>query len=119
MELTIRYEQTSPVVEEFAERLIMLNLLYYASEAMEEMQFDSVEELQESIKRAMEICIAAHIPTRGNFLRVYKSYTEGLTYDWKLSELAYRLVCISGNPSNYNVAHEIISLIKNAHINTL
>ena len=117
MQLTIIHSQTSPVVDEFEEKLAMLNLVHYASEAINEMEFESLEELHESVKRAMEICISAEISMKGNFLRVYKSYVEGITYDWKLSELAYKLVCISGNPSNPNVAHAIIQLIKNEHLN--
>lgn len=119
MKLTVMQSQSSPIVEEFAERFALLNLVHYATEAIVEMDFESFEELHESVKRAMEICMAAEIPIKGNFLRVYKSYSEGITYDWKLSPLAYKLVCISGNPSNPNVAQSTIQLIKNEHLNHL
>ena len=119
MQIAIIQTQTSPLVDEFAEKLEMLNLIHYASEAVDEMEFDSFEELHESVKRAMGIFITAKIPIKGNFQRVYKSYAEGITYDWKLSELAYKLVCISGSPANANVARSIIQLIIEEHINYL
>lgn len=117
MKISIIETQSSPVVDSFVEKLAELSLIHYASEAVSEMEFDSFEELNESVKRAQEICLSAGIPMKGNFLRVYKSYAEGISYDWKLSPLAYRLVCICGNPSNPNVASALIRLIKNNHLN--
>lgn len=119
MQLTLIRTQTSPVLEEFAEKMAALNLLYYASEAAAEMEFDSFEELHDSVKRAMEFCLSAGIPIKGNFQRVYKCYDDGISYDWKLSQLGYRLVCLNGNPANSNVARSFIQLIKNDHLNHL
>lgn len=117
MELTVVQTHTSSVVDEFAEKVAALNLMYYASDAASEMEFDSLDELHESVKRAMELCMASGISMKGNFQRVYKSFDGGLTYDWKLSLLAYRLVCISGRSSNPMVSRLIIQLIKNDHLN--
>lgn len=119
MDIAIIHSQSSPLVDEFTERMQTLNLLYYASEAAAEMEFDSIDELHESVKQAMDICLSAGVPIKGNFLRVYKSFNDGLTYDWKLSMLAYRLVCLNGKTSNPNVARLTIQLIKNEHINQL
>ena len=116
MQLTIQ-THTSPLVDEFAEKMATLNLIAYASDAATQMEFDSLEELHESVKRAMELCMSAEIPIKGNFHRVYKSSADGIVYDWKLSLLAYRLVCLSGKPSNPSVARLIIQLIKNEHLN--
>lgn len=85
MQLTVIQTHTSPVVDEFVEKMTTLNLSAYASEAAIEMEFDSLEELHESVKRAMELCMSAGIPVKGNFQRVYKSSVEGILYDWKLS----------------------------------
>lgn len=117
MQLTVIQTHTSPVVDEFVEKMTTLNLTAYASEAAIEMEFDSLEELHESVKRAMELCMSAEIPVKGNFQRIYKSSADGIVYDWKLSPLAYRLVCLSGNPSNPIVARFIIQLLKNEHLN--
>jgi hypothetical protein len=73
--------------------------------------------LHNSVKYAMEICLSAGIPIKGNFQRVYKSFDDGLTYDWKLSLLAYKLVCLNGKSSNSNVARLTIKLIKDQHLN--
>jgi restriction endonuclease Mrr len=117
MELTLVQTQTSPVVDEFLEKLADLNLLYNASEAALEMEFETLEELHDSVKRAMEYCLSAGIPIKGNFQRVYTCFDDGITYDWKLSPLGYRLVCLSGKPSNPNVARLTIRLVKEEHLN--
>lgn len=117
MQLTLIQTQTSPGVDEFAEKMAALNLLYYASEAATEMEFDSMEELQNSVKRAMEFCLSAGISIKGNFQRVYKCFDDGILYDWKLSQLGYRLVCLSGKSSNPTVARSFIQLIKDDYLN--
>lgn len=117
MQLTIIQTHASPVVDEFAEKMAMLNLINYASEAAMEMEFESLEEMHESVKRAMELCMSAGISIKGNFQRIYKCSDGGIVYDWKLSMLAYRLVCLSGNSSNPNVARLTIQLLKNEHLN--
>ena len=119
MQLTLIQTRTSPVIEEFLEKMNSLNLLYYASYAADEMEFESEEELHESVKRAMKLCMSAGIPIKGNFQRIYKCSVGEIRYDWKLSELAYKLVCLSGSADNPCVARTTIKLIKQAHINNI
>lgn len=117
MQLISTYTRAFPIVNEFSERMEILNLRHYASEAASQMKFGSIDELQDSVKRAMDLCLSAGVPIKGNFQRVYKGFDSGLTNDWKLSLLAYHLVCLNGNSSNPNVAHLIIQLIKDQHLN--
>lgn len=117
MQLTIIQTQTSPFVDDFVEKIATLNLLYYAMDAANEMEFDSIEEVQEAVKRAMELCISAEISLKENFQRVYKSSYDGILNDWRLSSLAYKLVCLSGRSSNPNVARLTILYVKNEHLN--
>lgn len=94
------------------EQLKEINLMYYASSAAEEMQFEDIAELHEAVKRAMELCLHSRIPIDGNFKRVYKSSYNGIVYDWKLSLLAYKLICINGGSANPNVARMQVDMIK-------
>ncbi len=112
MELVASHTYQSASVKEFIEQLKELNLVRYASDAAAEMEFDGIDELTDAIKRATEICIHAGIPLEGNFRRVYLCSGEGIVYDWKLSVLAYRLVCVNGWTSNPNVARLQIDLLK-------
>lgn len=98
--------------KDFLEQLKDLNLVKYASEAAAEMEFDDAEELSETVKRAMELCIHAGIPVEGNFRLTYMCSHKGIVYDWKLSLLAYGLVCMNGPSSNSNVAGMQIDLLK-------
>lgn len=117
MELVTTKTYVTSIVEEFSKRLKELNLICYASEAAREMGFEDVAEFHEAVKRAMELCLHAGIPLEGNFRRVYKCSYDGIEYDWKLSVLAYRLVCLNGGSSNPNVARMQIELIKNQSLN--
>ena len=102
----------SPVITDFMEQMKELNLVHYASDAADEMEFEDLSEFHDSVKRSMSICLHAGIPIEGNFKRIYKSSNNGIVYDWKLSLLAYRLICLNGGSSNPNVARMQIELIK-------
>jgi hypothetical protein len=89
------------------------NLIYFASEAAAKMEFADIEEFQEAVKRAMELCLHAGIPLDMHFKRIYKCSFAGIIYDWKLSVLAFELVCLNGSAANPNVARMQIELVKN------
>ncbi len=89
------------------------NLVFFASEAAAKMDFEDIEEFHEAVKRAMELCLHAGIPLDMNFKRVYKCSYKGIIYDWKLSVLAFQMVCLNGSAANPNVARKQIELLKN------
>lgn len=119
MQLVPDRDYISSSAQEFLEQLGELNLVCFASDAARELEFEDIRELHMAISRAMEICIHAGIPVTGNFRRVFTCSGTTITYDWKLSVLAYRLVCINGSTSNPAVAKQMIQLVKNQpyHIN--
>lgn len=114
MELIVKNYQ-SPVITEFLEQLKELNLTYYASSAAIEMEFNNVEELYEAITRSMEVCYQAGLSIETNFKGFYQSSYNGIVRDWKLSRLAYELVCLNGRP-NQKVAQKQIGIIKSYSI---
>lgn len=117
MELIITQSYQSPAIDYFLEQMKDLNLIYYASDLAREMEFEDDIELNEAVKRAMELCRNANIPIDFNFKRIYKSSHNGISYDWKLSVLAYQLVCINGGTYNPHVAQMQIELLKNHSVN--
>ncbi len=111
LSVQIYQEQSEDLLSEMTREL---NLVYYASDAANKMQFENAEELHEAVKRAMEICLHAGLSVRKNFKQIYKCSYEGVTYDWKLSVLGFYLVCLNGSTANPNTAHMQIDLLKNA-----
>jgi hypothetical protein len=101
-----------PNEEHFLEYVRELNLVYYASEAAAKMEFSDLEEFHEAVKRAMELCIHAGISLDKHFKRVYKCSFNGILYDWKLSVLGFKLVCLNGSSANPKVAQMQIELLK-------
>lgn len=117
MELAINKIQIEPVIETFKKQVQELNLTYYASEAAEKMEFEGTIEFHEAVERSMKLCLQAGITLEGNFKRIYKCSGDGIMYDFKLSVLAYRMVCLNGGSSNSKVARMQIDLLKNQHLN--
>ena len=81
------------------------------------MEFENISEFHQAVKRSMELCLQAGISLDGNFRQIYKCSYEGIEYDWKLSILAYKLVCLNGASSNAKVARMQIELLKVQHLN--
>ena len=113
MDLAVITFPTNNYYHKAAELLVEQNLVYYASEAADEMGFESFDELTEAIRRSMELCRATGLPINNNFRRIFKSSPMGLVFDWKLSVLAYHLVQLNGDSSNDRVAKLQIDLLKN------
>jgi hypothetical protein len=117
MELAINKTYVATGMETFAKQIQEFNLICYASEAAKEMEFEDVLEFHEAVKRSMELCLQVGIPLNGNFKQIYKCAYDGVEPDWKLSALAYRMVCLNGGSSNANVARLQIELLKNQYLN--
>lgn len=112
MEIIAPNTYVSPIVLDFLSSLKELNLVRYASEAASDMEFSSEQELEGAVTRAMQACVASGHEVDGNFKRIYMCSERGITYDWKLSLLAYRLVCLNGESANTNVAHMQAKLVR-------
>lgn len=112
MQLTLTTYPKPNYFHEIAEQLAEQNLVYYASEAAQLMQFESQDELNDAVKRAMEVCQCSGYSLKNNFKRVFKSTPYGLVYDWKLSVLAYNLVMLNGSSMNRLVASLQVSILK-------
>ncbi len=112
MELTVIAFPEHNYYHEAAELRAEQNLVYYASEAAENMGFETLEELQDAVKRAIELCLSTGLPINCNFKRVFTSTSLGIVFDWKLSALAYHLVQLNGSASNPQVAKMQLELLK-------
>ena len=107
--LQIYQEQQDDMLAELTREL---NLVYYASDAAEKMQFQSEDEFFEAVKRSMDICQHAGFSVRDHFRQIYKCSPDGVTYDWRLSALGFQLVCLNGSPENPNTARMQINMLQ-------
>jgi hypothetical protein len=112
MELALVAFPRNNFFQEAEELIREQNLVYYASEAAEEMEFSSTEEFENAIKRAIGICEIKGLPVKRNFKRIFKSTPFGIVFDWKLSLLAFELVKLNGHADNPKVAEYQVSLLK-------
>ncbi len=112
MKLTVLPFPADNYFQKIVDQLNEMNLVHYASVASQEMEFKNEDELLGAVKRSMELCSSAGLPVDANFKRVYKSFPDGIHLDWKLSDLAFYLIKLNGDPANHHVAELQIHLLK-------
>ena len=112
MQIITRSVNSNPIFADIHEQLRELNYVRFASEAAYSMEFSDRQELDQAIRRAIEICMTAGLHLEDHFKRIYICTESGIVTDWKLSIYGYQLVCLNGSPSNENVARMQTSLVK-------
>lgn len=118
MEIIVTRTNENSVIENFVKKARELGLTYYASEAAKEMEFEDVLEFHEAVKRAMKLCMQVGLKIDENFMQIYKCTPGEIIYDWKLSPIAYYLVCVNGESNNPNVAQLQVQMIKRQFLNS-
>ena len=97
---------------ELIDAAIDSNMRHYASEVIELVEIGKEEELQGAMLRAREACRVMGIPLENHFKKVYRDAEHEVVCDYKLSPLAFGLVCINANPTNRNIAQIQVELVK-------
>lgn len=114
MELITIKKYEPEVFKRFEKHINEGDFVCFASEAAEKMEFKNSNEYHKAIKSAMELCLHAGLSIENNFRQVYSCSIEGrILFDWKLSSLAYYLVCMNGETTNPKVAKMQIELLIN------
>lgn len=112
-ELVIVRANKTSFLDELREKIMEMNMIHYASEAALEMKFENLDELNYAIKQAMNIFSSIGISLEENFKGFYRCSEDGIKFDYKLSPLAYELVCLNGYSTNPNVAMMQITILQN------
>ncbi|GIV34293.1 MAG: hypothetical protein KatS3mg031_1828 [Chitinophagales bacterium] len=113
MEISI-YQTEFPTgaFEDFLDSIIEQQLRYFASQ-LRFMGIHDPATIEHSVSRAMMVCKAAQIPLRENFKSVYICTENSIKRDWRLSELAMKLVIINSDITKPMVAETQVWLVKN------
>lgn len=110
MPIARRY-QPNPFIDSFLESMEARKLKYYASEIFSELGYTEPHEVEEDIKRVVNICDTMHIPISENVKTVYRYRQNGVFQDFKLSPLVCYLIMLNGNPCNPKVAEAQLSIL--------
>ncbi len=97
------YNHTDPIIEMFISGMNELNYRYYASELLRKMMHTSDFNLDGSIRKAIAILKLTGLPVHKHISCVYRSDSQGINRDWKLSELACSLIIISQDPATEGI----------------
>lgn len=112
MKIQIQNTDRNRFIEEFHMFATGKNLKHYASDVAREAEFVSDEELENAVKKSMQVCRAMQIPIKEHFRLLVKSTPYGSEYDWKISDLGYALIYLNGNGDNPHVAEMQLHLLK-------
>ncbi len=97
---------------EFIDAVIDSNMRHYASEIIELVEMGNEKEIINAMIRAQDACRALDIPVEEHFKKVYRDDLQHrVICDYKLSPLAFGLICINANPKNKNIARIQVELI--------
>ena len=97
---------------EFIDAAIDSNMRHYASEMIELVDIGKEDELQGAMLRAQEACKVMGIPLENHFKKVYRDAEHEVVCDYKLSPLAFGLVCVNASPANKNIARIQVEMVK-------
>ena len=97
------YNYTDPIIESFISHINDLNYHYYASELLSRLMQSDDFDFDASIRKAIAVLRLTGIPVQQHFSCIYRSDIMGTKRDWKLSELASRLIVISSEPANKEI----------------
>ncbi len=95
-----QYNQLSPAIEVFLSRMNDLRYRYYASDLLQSYLHAQNSNIESSIRRAIAIMRLTGLPANQHFKRIYRSDIQGLSGDWRLSELACGLIILSFDETN-------------------
>lgn len=111
--MLVRIDWTeNPFFEEFLQGLHDRNLQYYATDIQQLLSMLDFNQLEEPIRRAMEVCRREGISLDEHFKPIYRCRESSTLRDWKLSGLGYCLVMLNCNPAHPTVARMQLSLLQ-------
>ena len=103
---------TNDIIDQFQEIMLNEELKFFASDMLS-YGFNNMQEIDEAIVRAIQICQTASIPLRKNFKSIYLSNNGGgIICDWKLSAFSRKLVILNAAATIPLVAKFQIGLLK-------
>lgn len=88
------FDQPSPELEWFIQRMHDLQYKYYASDLLCSIRHSQEFNLDASVRRAIAVMRLTGIPVQEHFTPVYRSEPFGIRRDWRLSEMASGLVIL-------------------------
>ena len=105
-------QYSSPQFENFLHSLRERKLRYYASELQKILELPMFNQLEEALRRAMNVCRSQQLELAEHFKPIYRCEKTGVVKDWKLSPLAWCLVMVNANPVYPEVARMQLALIR-------
>lgn len=109
---TKHFSSETEVIQWFREAMEQRELKYTATQLLETLDLNKVDELEEAIHRAFIACRKLDINTREHFQQIYCAQETYLCIDWRLSTFAYLLILVNCNPLHPLVAKTQIELIE-------
>ena len=111
MNIIFYYESPYSYAQEQLEESVFNSGLNHLASELFMYGLNNSDTLDSAIRRAMMICRSVNIPVRRNFRPVYSFKNGEMISDWRLTDLARKLVLLNGDPENPFVARLQVELI--------
>lgn len=109
-------QATNPYFEEFLHSFQERRLRFYATELQHTLELPELQQLEDALSRAMDVCRSQQLELAEHFKPIYRCEVSGVIKDWKLSPLAWCLVMINANPAHPEVARMQLTLIQKGFV---
>jgi|SRR5882672_633838 len=97
------FELHSAILDDIEDKLGDMAFTHYASQLLEN-GLRGEEELEAALDKAITALRAAHLPAYKHFREVFICKQEGVSKDWLVSDLGFRLIIMNADVSNPAVA---------------
>ncbi len=108
------FMETPRFIAEFIDFLILHKLTLYASDIFELLQMENEEQFTRALDRTIQVLNAAGIPAGEHIMPVFTDFHRHTIIDYKMSPLAFGLMCMHMEPVNARAARWQVEWIKKA-----
>ncbi len=106
------YDDWYPFIGDFIRRLTEYRMNRYASEIFQLLELETEKQFADALEKTIEVLQKAGIPAEHHIMPVYKDVRQTLIADYKLSPLAFGLLCMHVEPVNEKIARLRVEWIK-------
>lgn len=109
------FEQEQIMLRDFLEALHSRSLRYCASDLMQTTHL-SAASIEPALHRAIRACSSLGIAPHDHFKKFYRMQKEGVSTDWKLSNMGLKLTILNIDPVNPLIARLQIYLLEKMQV---
>ncbi len=98
-----QYNLLNPALEQFMSRMNERIYSRYASDLLDHLLRSAEFDMDNSVKKTIAVFRMTGIPVHEHICSIYRSYSQGIRKDWRLSELACSLIILTSDSTSSKI----------------